>query len=841
MSGGRKLAAVSWTDRLRLVLAACAAIVAILCAVPAAGAAPSARTVTLTVCACKSAKSAVTLTGHTLAGTVYLFAAGLGRVSSVTVSVDGRRVSSARAGRHGLKPLALQTTRLSDGSHTLLVTFDRHGKPLASGSAGIAVANHVSAESLIATALALHGITFGRSLLYRTYALWHDDALPKAYRGTGSEADEAVLLEALQAKAKHELSAAEVRELAPALARPTAADGLFAPPPRRQKHRHAHAAAGSCTTPAGWKTEVGASIRVWSQSAADLAPTLKAAEEALSAEQPDMGSPQTDDGGSAAACAEGNPDARLDVYVMGTASEIRGRSYANGLVGNFGITAPTDTTGSTSSAYIMLNSASVNPVGNPERLKDVLVHEMYHALQDAHNWEVPVKWFREGSAEWAEIHYGPHNTVSQGDVGINLSNFQAQQPRSLTSLPTGLAAYDDFIWPLFMTEEGTNPAKAWDALGGASSEAGALQAIDSAFPFASHLSTFALRDLQIPYVEEGSNDKAPEFQTASQDGVPSLPTDKPESYENVEANTPITLNGTAEKDQSEPITLPGSLEVRYKTIELPPKEEVDKVTIDFNGLPGEITPEALVHLKDGNWESRKMDGDKLEFCRDEPDDEIETIVVALSNHSLEGQSPTQAEYTYKTAKECAAAGLSGTLDLSAESTGDPEAEVHINGNVNVNFKDNPDGDVEESTFSLASQFKGARVVENEGREEEEKYEGSYSALGGPPLVVLNLGTHVEIYVVLTDIGSTTTTGGPTEGEGACGGGPGTAEDAWDFLAGPYTIETPAGSGPHTIQINNTEPFAFQFHVGTGCYGLPAGLEPKWSGSLTWTPPPQQSQ
>ncbi len=822
----------------RLVLTAVAVIATSLCAASAVGAATSVRTVPLTVCACKTAKSSLPIAGHTLAGTVYLFAAGLGHVSSVTVSVDGRPVSSVRAGKHGLKPLVLVTTHLSDGSHTLLVTYELHGKSIASGNATIEVANHVSAESLIATALALHGITFARSLLYRTYAYWHDDALPASYRGTGSENDELVLLEALEAKAKHELSAAEARELAPALARPSAPDGLFAPPPRRRR-RHAHAAAGACTTPAGWKTEAGASVRVWSESAADLAPTLKAAEEALSAEQPDMGSPQADGGGSPAACAEGNPDARLDVYVMGTTSEVRGRAYADGVAGNFGITAPTDTTGSTSSAYIMLNAGTVNPLGNPERLKDVLVHEMYHALQDAHNYEVPVKWFREGSAEWAEIHYGPHNTVSQGDVGINLQNFQTQQPRSLTTLPTSLAAYDDFIWPLFMTQEGTNPAKAWDALAGASSEAGALQAIDSAFPFASHLSTFALRDLQIPHVEEGSSDEALEFQ-AGENGVPSLPKDKPESYENVEDNTPITLNGTAEKDQSEPITLPGSLEVRYKTIELPPKEEVDKVTIDFNGLPGEITPEALVHLKDGKWESRKMDGDKLEFCRDEPDDEIETIVVALSNHSLEGQSTTQSEWTYKTANECASAGLSGSLHLSAESASDPE--VHISGSVSVDFKDNPDGDVEESSYSLTGQIKGSRTVLNSNLEEEtEQYEGSYHPLGGQPLVVNNFGTHVEVLVVLTDVGSTTTTGGPTSGEGACGGGPGTAEDAWDFIAGPYTIETPAGSGPHTIQISNTQPFAFQFHVGTGCYGLPPGFEPTWTGSLTWTPPPEQTQ
>lgn len=83
-------------DRCRPALAAGAAIAASLCAAPAVGAATSPRTVTLTVCACKTAKSSVTIAGHTLAGTVYLFAAGLGHVSSATVSVDGRSVSSAR-------------------------------------------------------------------------------------------------------------------------------------------------------------------------------------------------------------------------------------------------------------------------------------------------------------------------------------------------------------------------------------------------------------------------------------------------------------------------------------------------------------------------------------------------------------------------------------------------------------------------------------------------------------------------------------------------------------------------------------------------------------------------
>ena len=501
-----------------------AALAGIFSAPPAVARAP----LRPTVCACTSARLAVGLAGRTLAGTVHIFLPGVRDARSESLEVDGRRVSTVRVHHHRLAELSLATTRLKDGAHSLLISARLRGRASASGRAKFIVANHVSAEQLIATALALHGISRGRSFLYRAYAFWHADALPQRFRGTGTEPDEAVFYEAEVAVQKHELDRAETAEVEPVIARPTSPHSLFS----TGTAAGARASSSRCVAPATWLTEAGANIRVWSTQQAELKPTLEAAEKALAQEKGDMGMPLPDNGGSPAACLEGNTDSRIDVYVAEPATKIRQYSVP---ANDFAVTVPTEragnyTTWEKCSGYIILNRKQTNPTGDPERLADVLTHEMYHVLQDAHNCNPGFGWFREASAQWAEIHYEPENASYDGEVSKLFNEFQGATPRALTELSKPDLAYADFTWPLFMSQEGFNPAEGWKAVEGANGESADLKKLDGVFPFSEHLAAFALRDLDIPYDEEGSTDLAPEFQTAPTDGVVTLPATQPTSY-----------------------------------------------------------------------------------------------------------------------------------------------------------------------------------------------------------------------------------------------------------------------------------------------------------------------
>ena len=472
------------------------------------------------------------------------------------------------------------------------------------------------------------------------------------------------------------------------------------------------------------------------------------------------------------------------------------------------------------------------PNGNPERLKDVLTHEMYHVLQDAHNCNAPLQWFREASAKWAEIHYEPKNFAA-AELSGWFEEFQETTPRSIPEIWKSGLAYADFTWPLFMSQEGAN----LPSVAGRRRRQYRKRGDDGdrqLFPFAEHLPTFGLRDLQIPYDEEGSSQLAPEFQTAETDGVP-LPSTQPTSYTNHNLNTPETLVGTDDEERSSLYYQPGNLSVTYKTINLPSsKEEVAKVKLDFSGLPAGVKAEALVKPSEGGeYEHREMPGGVLEFCREKSDEDFDQVIVVLSNSTLEHAKFDTAEYHYKTAAECASAGLSGTLNLTAESKANPEVSIH--GQVNANFKDELEGDVEESTFTFDGTASGSRPYINEALEEvTETYQGSFSGIEGTPLVVSKNGSQVEVLVILTGAGPVSVQNGQ-EGEGAACESAG-GEVGLDFIAGPYVINVPPESGPQTIQIHNTEPYGFQFGSGFGC--AQPEMTTTWSGSLTWTPPPE---
>ena len=233
-----------------------------------------------------------------------------------------------------------------------------------------------------------------------------------------------------------------------------------------------------------------------------------------------------------------------------------------------------------------------------------------------------------------------------------------------------------------------------------------------------------------------------------------------------------------------------------------------------------------------------MPGGKLELCRDSESENIEEIIVAVSNSSLEGQTPAAGEIKYKTRPTCGEASLTGTLTLTVTNESQPRAEFTAHVDADITY---PEGEtpVENNTATFKGEVSGTHVqINEEGEEEPEEYEGHYNLSPHGLLVgALEFPERVEVFVQLYAQGPTVTTGGTSHPEAvACPEGPGTVENYIYFSAGPYVIPTNPGGGAQTLHVENTQPYEFAPpDLGTDCIGLPGSTEYKWSGDLTWTP------
>ncbi len=636
----------------------------------------------ITVNGTHSSRRALKLAGRTIAGRVFVSVAGVKHVRSATYSVDGNAVGTASVGRNGLPPVALGTGKLKDGR--------RRAKAVVHTSTGrvvlrapFRIANRVPAENLIATALKLHRIDYGKSLLDRMYSIWGDASLPRELRGTGARNDDASVdkayFDASKAIRTGSLPDTEARALRPFLRRPADPSSVFRPPIPRRTSPFADASADVGCPSGVWYTDTSGKFRGWSNAdaqdpAADVTRVLTLANTDLGAITPDMGNPLSD-GNNASSCSLGNPDALIDVYLLNP-SDYQPRSgqrltdwanppnaYAQPLA--YGST-------NKCSAFIVLNRKNL-PADND--LKQALTHELYHLAQDRYNCDTET-WFREASATWAQLHYDTGNPAAAAYDSMMFDGFQGiwgyqgLDPGCMECYP----AYYAFLWPQFMTQEGASVAAAWKAMRGVSSAAGANATFDAAFSFR-HLRDFALREAGndpsvLSWHERGSSQPATRFETASTDPLPaSFPNRAPSSL----LVTPTKLGPTGTKVATVPVVLPGSLGSTYRRFSMPDTQDSRSVKIDLTKLPKTVDADVLVKVEgQGGYEHRRLGSKKLEYCRDDAGDDISKIVLVLTNHSLSGEKQGVApDLKYRTAdcgRETFPQTWSGTVDGTADLT-----------------------------------------------------------------------------------------------------------------------------------------------------------------------------
>jgi hypothetical protein len=260
------------------------------------------------------------------------------------------------------------------------------------------------------------------------------------------------------------------------------------------------------------------------------------------------------------------------------------------------------------------------------KMRQDLVHEFFHVLQNAHNSVAIFKgtqphWFMEATATWAETYY------LRSDSQIPHGWFEAFQVS-----PLGLEDLDEkhqyaaYIWPFFMEQELGEQAifRTWQAIEPLrpGDFEGVSDAIERELPFGPRFRDFAVRNLNLNDVLMELDTPEPlyvELDLGFHDDIP------PQHMRSGEVRPDARYVGAE--------SIP-PLAARYHDLAI--AEDARDVTIDITRLApaSAVDGDALVHLTEGWWERHPVSGGKLRFCRDEdePFNDIDRVVLVVSNH-----------------------------------------------------------------------------------------------------------------------------------------------------------------------------------------------------------------
>jgi hypothetical protein len=512
------------------------------------------------------------------------------------------------------------------------------------------------------------------AILYRVYSVFGDDRLPEQYRGPTQD-DTAALDIAMTEIATYPADVQQ--QLQPFLLRPTDPNSYWAQPVTAIAARALAAtdARTAVVSPCvnGWITRPAATAPalVWAQcgiGAADPPVLAQRIDEAI-ADIDSLWGPMTTLMGQPIgdATIPGDPteknDGKLDIYIVDYSTTLRGRDLDPGT--NRGVAphaSPHGVPGRpfASSTYIVINGQLA---GDGLELKDTIAHEFFHSLESAHNRMATVVgntsfWMFEASAVWAEHQFVPENRYNEygyfdnfRETALSLSNNSGKNP------------YYSWMWPLFMAQEKgpASIAAVWSAMETKSGFDALQSAVDNQLPFQNRFRDFALR-VWDENLQKGDPIK-PRFQAWANDFPLGRPSLDPAGRWHYKEDVHVDTNGDPPKEVQE--NLP-SLWASYSTLKV--DEDVGQVVVDFSGLTptGALDVDALVEIKDKGWEKRKLPAGKTRFCRDLEADDVQNLIIVLSNHDKSPATTVSGKWTYQgLANECA--DLSGTLTITRTS------------------------------------------------------------------------------------------------------------------------------------------------------------------------------
>jgi hypothetical protein len=523
-----------------------------------------------------------------------------------------------------------------------------------------------SAASLIQSAAGDGRLDDVTALEYRAMAMFGLPGLPEEFAQGVRAGDSAVLAE--MAAIIGDLPAPDQERLRPYLLRPTQPGSVFYAPATANSRAKAlapgpqvQAAPSACHT---WHDsgDLDNRFKVWacadtdSQAAdVDIAVIVTMVQSIWGTMSGDMGKPPKSDANPNEQPVVYGGDGRIDFYALHDGGMVYRDGQQTIPAGAAAATVPADPISGSASSFVLLNADTLEE--NENSFKQDLIHEFFHVLQDAHNFEATVKgttehWFVEASATWAETYYMreaswvPHwwfHDFQESRLGL-----QADDPDH---------QYASYVWPFFMEQQSGATAvfNAWKATDqiAAGDFTAMTAAVNAQLPFDANFHEFGVRNVNLNSVlRPASVTRYDELDANFYDDVsPFVIIPAP-----VSPGSPYVSGSEQILDLSahyfQPTFSHDSRKVTISIANLQPSSQVDG---DF-----------LAHYSDGSWKRLPLSGGVLKFCRDDDGWDIDSGILVVSNHSAQGV-------------------VSGTVEIDAKNqcTGD----VRLHGTFTGHYSD----------------------------------------------------------------------------------------------------------------------------------------------------------
>jgi hypothetical protein len=556
------------------------------------------------------------------------------------------------------------------------------------------------AQEKIRAAMVAGTIDRSTSLLYRAYALVGDDRLPAEFLGSGSEDEDGSLFSEISEFLPTASPDARA-QLEPFTLRPANPNSWYshviAPSSGASVQSFAMqavvAAATADSLPSSCFTDTSASngwiskrsptypFRVWAHCAlgADANETAQiyvAAEKVVNFVADEiferiwpqmtangnggMGQPTLDAPvGGVVNPADGVGDEAIDIYMTFPGDVVQRLSeshvsvkHAFGWASLWGV----------SSGYITM------PIQYADEFALTAIHELFHVLQFKHNATLaaggfalpgfgglnnpPTRnwWYAEASATWAEAHFdrtvpglpggrqaNPHVYQRWFKPSNRTAGFQKRD--ALTSLNSpGREPYEAFIWPYFMElrDGAAKPAQVWSSVAGVNDPASADGAMDGIFAFKDQFREFAKRDLNKALTPGNPLPRDDRFVHLDDFAVGFAPVDG--------VLPVVTRSITLAAPTLSAISIGvAPLATQYSKVDVT-SAQIRKIVFDLQALQAiregmGLDVDAYVKIKNQGWEYRDLnDKSELKFCQDDPAQELESLWLIVSNHTLQGQT-----------------------------------------------------------------------------------------------------------------------------------------------------------------------------------------------------------
>jgi hypothetical protein len=560
-----------------------------------------------------------------------------------------------------------------------------------------------SSMDLIVAAEQSGAIDDPTAIMYRLFAEVADSRLPEQYRSDPIEDLAATDI----ARADFDSYPADIQAaILPLLVRPTSPDSYWAQDggtasAQTVAFHSTRSAATNCVN--GWITrpaDAPAKALVWGQCGAGVpdATVLGVVQEAARYIG-ELWGPETSLMGKEPIPDQHDPNVRFDApeagdglhdlyFVTGKSTRWVRTMDSTGL----GVNRETyPTIGGPGAAKASYSVFEQGAAGSGVRLKSVIAHEFFHALERSWNSDGvitnPMFWLVEANAQWAEHHFVPA-ARSQRTYPF-FFEFRAAGD-SLSSVNPYRNGYLSWMWPLFIEQEkgAATIGAMWKGLAGKTGFTATMNTVDSFLPFQTRFRDFAVRVWNEQLLP--GDPVKPRFQ----DLDTTFPVGRPPAARQ-QADYTIPAEEPSEPPHEFPTTLP-SLWANYRILK--PDAEVHQVVLDFSGLTPQsaLDVDILLKIKDKDWERRKLDPTKTRFCLDEESDDFEQAIVVLSNHDKSPSTNVTGKWTIQgLAQSCAE--LSGTITFTRisvynEAQGEPmwSRDETLKATVFVDMESDPD-------------------------------------------------------------------------------------------------------------------------------------------------------